>query len=668
MVDDDAQLRRALTTDLQNFYEGTGIFVEQAENVKDALAALDELDLSTTDVPLIIADFAMPGPSGVELFRTWRRERGHKDTRLLLLSGQVGLEQISTALSEELLDAYLPKPYQLDRLEQEVKKAVSKYYLDFHPQRLSHQPKLVSHLALQQALEKAIEDRNTLTRQMNQLKQGAFAGRMDQNVVSEKLTEELVRWLNSNHRTAQVFSYSANDIVLDEGQKNECLWFVLAGTVVQEKKGRYEKVELMEQGVGELVGLLSLLSQRSAFSTIRAKTACRLARLSREDLDDFLANQDTDVSLFFRSLLVTLHHRVTTVSETKVLLQDAHLELKNAQIKLVESAKMATLGMLTAGVAHELNNPAAAIIRACDHIRSGLLALLCDEHLLSMQKDTALMEGEKILRATFEAVPVSTAALRASTKHLSETYDTFYARMLAELQLTLPSVWPPQAFVQAKTLAEKQGWIEFFHRFFQLGLFLGNINSCSERVSSLVRGMKNYARAENADYAFIDVCEGLEDTFLVLGNRLKRFDFEKSYAAQLPKVKAVASQLNQVWTNLLSNACDATPPGGKISVTVTSKDSFVYIAVRDFGEGIPDAIRSRIFEPRFTTKKGDTEHFGLGLGLAIVKKIVLENSGEIAFLSNEPGCSDGTEFIVKLPVAMSAEESGIKNEERATKN
>ncbi len=652
VVDDETAVRSCVTKDIQTYYEGYESFltIEPASSADEALSLFDELQSQGILIPLVISDYAMPQKSGIDLFRSLRKDRGVIDTRHLLLSGQIEHANLSTALTEELVDGYQLKPYKSDQLKNEVKRLVSLYFIRYHFDMIELFPKLISHDAYQLALRESEAQKRQLTHQIGRIKASALARQetSDENIFSS-LTQAIKTWVSRNSRQELLHEFPAGQVILREGEPNDRLWFLLEGEVIQEKAGQWGPVHLGDDGKGNIFGLLSYMTQHPSFSTIHAKTPCVVACFNRDDLNLLISMEEDFIILLLNTVLRILKRRLMGVSATKVELQDTLQTLKQAQVKLVEAEKMATLGIMTAGVAHELNNPSAALQRGAEHVQESLQTLTDFWIKGRLTDPTQLKAGQTILKASQRAKPYSTTDLRNQTQVYSKLLSRNQARKRAEIELSLGQNLLDLEGSQESWLTEES--LDLFYLFFEVGSFLGNIRSSSSRIAQLVQGMKNYARAETAAFEQVDIRSGLEDTYWVLQNRLKNFQFEKEFLTTT-KAWAVPSQLNQVWTNLLSNACDASQPGGSIKVvvdeTVEGGRSYVRTSIIDHGAGIPTELQSKIFEPRFTTKKGEDGHYGLGLGLAIVHKIIRDHGGDIRFVS-QPG--EGTTFTVLVPVA-----------------
>jgi signal transduction histidine kinase len=177
---------------------------------------------------------------------------------------------------------------------------------------------------------------------------------------------------------------------------------------------------------------------------------------------------------------------------------------------------------------------------------------------------------------------------------------------------------------------------------------LSEIQETTERISQIVRAMKSYTYLDQAPLLEVDVHEGLESTLVIMQHKLKRgVTIRREYSSNLPRIEAYASELNQVWTNIIDNAVDAMNGQGEITIKTYASNEHVVIEITDNGPGVPKNIQTRIFEPFFTTKAPGQ---GTGLGLHISHDIVVNRHKGQLLVESQPG---ETKFKVKLPVQIS---------------
>jgi signal transduction histidine kinase len=291
-----------------------------------------------------------------------------------------------------------------------------------------------------------------------------------------------------------------------------------------------------------------------------------------------------------RDLDAKVHEQTEALRLSNDELGTAYDELKTAQVQLVQSEKMASLGQLVAGAAHELNNPASFVHGGLENLSRYLERML------------------RVLRA-YEGAPIADAGKAADI-----------AKIEAEAGLEYIMRETPQLL---RICAEG-----------------------SERIKNIVADLRVFARADRGERAETNVAEGLRSTLGLLGDRLDRAGIKViTDLTVLPPIEANAGQLNQVWMNLLANAVDAVGdrPGGTVRVSAHASDDGVEVEIADNGEGIGAEHLEHIFEPFFTTKPVGS---GTGLGLAIAYGAVKSHGGSINVQSER---GQGTTFVVHLP-------------------
>jgi len=315
--------------------------------------------------------------------------------------------------------------------------------------------------------------------------------------------------------------------------------------------------------------------------------------------------------------------------------------------------KLRALGKLSAGLAHELNNPAAAIARAAQALaeraaaKPALFAELIG-HCPTPEAMRALTE----LAVAGESPQLTMSALECADREdeLSDWLEAQgvpdgyrLAAGLMEAGLTLARLEPVARLMPPDARPAAFAWLEGQLTTMHL---IRDVQEAGGRISLLVSNVKTYSHMDRGgDYAPLDVQAGLESTINMLSYQLreKNIRLTRDYAPGLPLIRGQVSSLNQVWTNLLDNALDALPPGGEITLRTRREGEFIRVFVIDNGTGIPANVLPRIFEPFYTTKQaGD----GTGLGLDIAQRIVRDHGGRLE-VQSQPG---HTEFCAWLPV------------------
>jgi signal transduction histidine kinase len=320
----------------------------------------------------------------------------------------------------------------------------------------------------------------------------------------------------------------------------------------------------------------------------------------------------------------------------------------------LQNEKMISLGKLSAGLAHELNNPASAIERCaailedriddCEEAMRGLAAArLSDTQIAAVEavRASCIAKQTDGVRSPLEQSDREEAIAEWLVKHGG---DSVNASMLADTEVTFESLELLAAEVDRSALNAVVRWAA-------AGCAVRNlaekIQDSAMHISSLVTAVKGFTHMDQANVAApVDLGRGLRDTVAVLRSkaREKLVGVTLELEPELPRVRGFAAELNQVWGNLIDNALDAVASEGQVEVLAGRDNQDVVVRILDNGAGISDEIRDRIFDPFFTTKP---QGQGIGLGLDIVRRLVKHNDGAIEFESRP--CR--TEFRVRLPIA-----------------
>ena len=322
----------------------------------------------------------------------------------------------------------------------------------------------------------------------------------------------------------------------------------------------------------------------------------------------------------------------------------------------------AALGRLSAGLAHELNNPAAAVRRAAASLSEQLATLSALVlGLVRHEADEAAMAATDELRQlvrsreSAELSPLDRSELEEALQAWLEDHEVAQAWEIAgtfaDEGLTLADLETFAGRVPQPILGDALAWVAGV---LSADRTVGEIASSSARISQLIASVKTYSHMDrSSEHKPVDVREGLDNTLTMLGHKLKKKSVRlaRDYSEELPLIPGNAGELNQVWTNLVDNAIDAMDDGGELRIEVRQEEGCVAVRVIDSGHGIPDEVRSHIFEPFFTTK-GVGE--GTGLGLDIATGIVKTHQGNID-VQSKPG---RTEMCVRLPVSPTQPAAG----------
>ena len=337
------------------------------------------------------------------------------------------------------------------------------------------------------------------------------------------------------------------------------------------------------------------------------------------------------------------------------MLEGLFFGIQNVQQTVAQRERLLALGSLSAGLTHELNNPAAAAVRATSSLRDRVAGMRHKLGLIAMGPydretlATLIRCQEDAVERVAKAAPMT--PMEASDRE-DEIVDWLEAHDIAGgwdiaptfVQAGLDVPWLDQVAttVDQQTLEGAVRWLNYT---LESELLMNEIEDSTTRISTLVAAAKQYSQMDRAPFQTVDVHELLDSTLLMLGRKIgDKITVVKEYDRSLPPVPAYAAELNQVWTNLIDNAVAAMEGEGTLTIRTDRDDGWAVISICDDGPGVPEDIRARIFEPFFTTK---TVGEGTGLGLDISWRIVINKHHGDLSLESVPG---DTRFIVRLPL------------------
>jgi signal transduction histidine kinase len=453
----------------------------------------------------------------------------------------------------------------------------------------------------------------------------------------EALTPEQLDWTSERSR---VELFPANSLVYAEGDPATCFYVVLSGTIVMTRRVARDDVEVVRS------------DQRGAYAGATAS---------------FIEAPDGEGQRYPNSLRAVSDVAMMALPVEEFapklrqwfplpmhLIEGMLVAQRTSQVVIGQREKLVSLGALTAGLTHELNNPAAAAVRATAALRERVagmrhkLALLAAEDIDgdALKRLTALQE-EAVAQVPDapELSPLEAGDREDELGEWLEDHDVQGAWELAPVFVGagLTPSWLEQlpSMTGGVDLNGSVRWLAYS---VETEMLMSEIEEATRRIATLVQAAKSYSHMDRAGHEEVDIHEGLKSTLVMLGSRLRGLTVVKEFDRTLPKVLAFPGELNQVWTNLLDNAAFAMQGSGTLTVRTSRDGDRVLVEICDTGPGVPAELQRRIFEPFFTTKDVGE---GTGLGLDISWRIVVNRHGGDLRVVSRPG---DTSFQVRLPL------------------
>ncbi len=444
--------------------------------------------------------------------------------------------------------------------------------------------------------------------------------------VFSDLPQEHLEWFVSNSNEAR---FAPGEIVFKEGSPAEFMTVMLEGRIYARREAEGANSPIFIVNKGNVTGLLPYSRMTQITVTGRAEEPVRLLWFP---------------SALFQEML----HRMPLLGQRLVgILTDRVRETIRGE---QQRDKLAALGKLSAGLAHELNNPAAAAARSSDALLDCLARLrkLDAQPYLSAANCAAIAKIETELRAELQPAVFKDQLQRSDREEAITKW--------LEAQ-KIPEAWKLSPLLADANLAISQlerfrdaagaalpAALARFTTMLEIERIIGQIAHSTTRISTLVKAIKEYSYMDQSPVQEVDIVRGIETTLSIMEHKLRKgITVVRDFQPDLPKVTANGGELNQIWTNLIDNAADAMKNKGELRIRVAREGEEVLVEVADNGSGIPKEVQSRIFEPFFTTKGvGD----GTGLGLDAVHRIVRKMRGNITFTS----IPSDTRFQVRIPI------------------
>ncbi|MFF5296351.1 ATP-binding protein [Paractinoplanes globisporus] len=335
--------------------------------------------------------------------------------------------------------------------------------------------------------------------------------------------------------------------------------------------------------------------------------------------------------------------------------------MRNTAQAVSERDRLVALSSLSAGLTHELNNPAAAVSSATAALRERIAAM---RHKLGLllsgpidRDDLAVLAG--LQNRTVEHVTSSSLSSLAASDREDELSDWLDDRGISSgwemapgfVQAGFGTAWLDTVASSIKDTSSLENVLGWLNATVDIELLMNELADSTARISALVTAAKQYSQLDRAPYQVVDIHELLDSTLVMLNRKIgDAITVVREYDRGLPPIPLYAAEMNQVWTNLVDNAVDAMKGQGTLTVRTSRDNDRVLVEIGDTGVGVPEEAKRRIFEPFFTTKPVGS---GTGLGLDISWRIVVNRHHGDLSVESAPG---NTRFMVRLPIAAAPEQ------------
>ncbi len=450
------------------------------------------------------------------------------------------------------------------------------------------------------------------------------------------LDDQQLSWVSAN---GDVVAHRAGEVVSAEGDPAECFYVLLSGTLSMARMVRGAEVETIrsdQRGAysGAIQFYLGDQIEQLYAATVRAVTDA-----------EFLALPAPEFGAKFRQWFPMAVH----------LLDGMFVGFRNSEELIAQRERLLALGKLTAGLTHELNNPAAAAVRAAETLRerfAGMrhkLALLADGTIDGEQLHKLTILQEKFVGRITTAESLTPIQESDREDELGEWLDERDVAGGWDLAPVFVAAGLTTADLDGIAGAVEPGFFEPALRWLAYTVetenLLSEIKDSTARISKLVGAAKQYSQLDRTPHQETDLREGLKATLVMMAGKIPAgVRVVKDFDPELPAVPGYPAELNQVWTNLIDNALDAMGDAGTLTIRTARDGDTALVEVIDTGPGVPAELRRRVFEPFFTTKGVGR---GTGLGLDVSFRVITNRHGGDLRVLSEPG---DTHFQVRLPL------------------
>lgn len=446
--------------------------------------------------------------------------------------------------------------------------------------------------------------------------------------------ENQLQWLAEN---GQVQAFSDGQKMFSKGDKIDSMRILLQGEVnfFIEQAGNLRNVGTVEKG--EITGKLP-------FSRMKGATG------------EGIVTGDTLIYTLHESLfpdMIRNHHELV-----EALVHVMTDRVRDTTRMQQQNDKMMALGKLSAGLAHELNNPSAAVVRSAHELKRHLSNIPANfKRVIKIRATDEVVE--KVNDLVFSKIaqagkkPLSLMQKTALEDELTEwleqnEIENAYemTELFAEFGINPDDLEEAKSWLRPEDKAPVVGWL---YQVLTTEKLVGEIEEAAKRINTLVTSVKGYTHMDQApEKQLTDIHVGIRNTLTMLNHKLKKNNIKliENFQADLPSANIFVSEMNQVWTNIIDNAIDAMEGRSNNTLEIKTEKSgaFINVSIIDNGPGIPKEIQDKIFDPFFTTKSIGK---GTGLGLEVVRQIIGQHNGKV-YVNSEPR---RTEFVICFPIA-----------------
>jgi signal transduction histidine kinase len=458
----------------------------------------------------------------------------------------------------------------------------------------------------------------------------ALANDLRKIAVFSDLPADQLDWLAGKFEEIRL---APGEIFARPGDPAVWLTVILEGEIQLQRAGD-PGGPIYSASAGQVTGYLPYSRLTHFTGTGRAVLPTRLVRLHRDNFPEMLQR----IPEIGQRLVAIMADRIRETTRTET-----------------QRDKLTALGKLSAGLAHELNNPAAAAQRAAASLREALetvrdASIRLARHALSPEQRETILRFEREAQQSTASAPADPLAHSDREERITTWLEGRripdpwkIAPVLADVGAEVSTLENLAGEVGEKVVSDALIRIASL---LTIGRLIGEIENSTKRISDLVRAVKEYSYMDQAPLQEVDIHHGIETTLTILGHRLKQgVTVIRDYDPNMPRVCAYGGELNQIWTNLIDNAIDAMNGKGELRIRSKLNLDRVLVEIGDNGPGIPPEIQARIFDPFFTTKGVGQ---GTGLGLDTACRIAHKHHGDIR-VASKPG---DTRFQVDLPIAQ----------------